>query len=126
MKITISFKNLEHTEALDQRIKEKTLKLKKYFEGKTDVQWGCYTQGGEHVADVKMVGPQFEYHANASADSMYKTIDLVLGKIETQLKKKKEKRKEHLHKDHFKGSMEEGKDGYGSEYVEQIFDAEKK
>ena len=34
MKLKISFKHLEHTPALDERIKEKSQKLKKYFEGK--------------------------------------------------------------------------------------------
>ncbi len=100
MKITISFKHLNHTEALDQRIKEKTKKLQKFFQGNVEVHWTCYVDDTNHIADVKLLGPNFEYFACAKSNSLYKTIDMAVSKIEKQVSKKKERWKDHIHHKH--------------------------
>lgn len=91
MKITISFLHLEHTQALDERIREKSLKLAKYFNDKGTMKWNCYVKNGVHYAEVTYHAQSFEYHAKGHSDSLYKTIDIVLEKIEKQVIKKKEK-----------------------------------
>jgi putative sigma-54 modulation protein len=91
MKITVSFLHLEHTEALDQRIKEKSEKLNKYFKDKGVMKWSCYVKNGEHFAEVNYHAPNCEYHAKASSDNLYHSIDMVIDKIEKQVYKKKEK-----------------------------------
>lgn len=99
MKIVSSFKNLEHTPSLDEKIEEKTTKLKKYMDGNFEVQWTCYVrEDGAHCADIKLLGPKFEYHAAANSDSLYKTLDLAVNKIEKQIHKKKDKWKNHKNK----------------------------
>lgn len=101
MKIVSSFKNLEHTDSLDQKIHEKSQKLQKYFEGNFEVQWTCFVrEDGAHCADVKLIGPSFEYHASGHADSLYKTFDLVFSKLVRQVQKKKEKWKGHINQKH--------------------------
>lgn len=98
MKVTISFQHLEHTPSLDTRIKEKTTKLKKYMEGKTHAKWNCYVEDHVHYAEVDLVGPKCEFHATAHSDSLYKSIDLVLQKLEKQIQKKNSKLKNKLHR----------------------------
>ncbi|MBF0359850.1 MAG: ribosome-associated translation inhibitor RaiA [Oligoflexia bacterium] len=100
MKVSISFKNLEHTPALDEKIKEKTHKLEKYLDGNTDVHWVCSTQEGQHYADIKLSGPSFQYNASADSDNLYKTLDLAVSKMEKQLQRKKEKWKNKIHSKH--------------------------
>ncbi|MFZ4712393.1 MAG: ribosome hibernation-promoting factor, HPF/YfiA family [Bacteriovoracaceae bacterium] len=97
MKITIAFKHLNHTEALDNRIKEKTQKLQKFFNGSFEVQWTCFVKDGEHIADVKLIGSNFEYFACAKSNSLYKTIDMAVNKLEAQVSKKKSKWRDHIH-----------------------------
>lgn len=89
MKLKISFKQLKHTEALDDRIKDKSEKFRKYFQSRIDVQWVCWVHEDEHWAEVKVFGPKFEFFAKASADNMYKSLDLVVEKIERQFEKQK-------------------------------------
>ena len=48
MNIKISFKNLEHTPALDEKIREKTGRLEKYLGGGTEVHWTCSVHDGHH------------------------------------------------------------------------------
>jgi putative sigma-54 modulation protein len=74
-------------------------KLKKYMDGNFEVQWTCYVRDdGAHCADIKLIGPHFEYHANAHSDSLYKTLDQAVNKIEKQINKKKSKWKDHNNK----------------------------
>lgn len=91
MKVTISFLHLEHTEALDERIHEKSAKLKKFIDGEINLKWSCYVKEGNHYAEVDLNGPTFHYHATGHTDSLYKTIDVVVDKLEKQLSKKKGK-----------------------------------
>ena len=55
MKIVSSFKHLEHTPSLDEKIQSKSKKLQKYFDGNIEVQWTCYVrEDGEHCSDIKV------------------------------------------------------------------------
>lgn len=106
MKVISSFKHLEHTPALDAKIESKSKKLKKFFDGNFEVHWTCYVRDdGAHCADIKLLGPSFEYHATAYSDSLYKTLDQAVNKIEKQVAKKKDKWKKrisHKHQSSFK------------------------
>lgn len=97
MKLKISFKHLKHTPALDERIKEKSEKLEKYFEGNTSVSWVCWVHGDEHWAEIKCHGPKFNFFAKACADNMYKSIDLCVDKMERQFEKQKDIYKNKIH-----------------------------
>ncbi len=97
MKLKISFKHLEHTPALDQRIHEKSEKFEKYFQGNTNVQWFCWVHNDEHWAEIKVHGPKFNFFAKACADNMYKSLDLVVEKMERQIEKQKDQKRNKLH-----------------------------
>jgi putative sigma-54 modulation protein len=103
MKLKITFKHLEHTPALDQRISEKSQKFEKYFQGNINIQWVCWVKDEQHWAEIKLHGPKFDFFAKASADNMYKSLDLVVEKIERQLEKQKDMRRDKLHNHHFQG-----------------------
>jgi putative sigma-54 modulation protein len=98
MNVTITFLHLDHTEALDQRIKEKTLKLEKLFESDTTIKWTCYVKEGQHYAELAVAGTSLHHHAIAHTDNLYKTIDLVVDKLFKQVNKHKEKRQSKLHR----------------------------
>lgn len=98
MSVTISFIHMDHTPALDERIHEKSEKLFKLVNGTPKVKWTCYVKDLKHYAELNVFGAQVDYHATASSDSLYKTIDLAIEKIERQLVKQKEKRKNKLHR----------------------------
>lgn len=91
MKVTISFLHLEHTPSLDQRILEKSEKMKKYLDGKTELRWRCYVKDGQHYAEAHLHGPRFNFKATSHTESLYKSIDKTVQKMEKQLTKKKEK-----------------------------------
>lgn len=98
MRTTISFMHLEHTEALDSKIHEKSEKLQKYFKEEIEIKWTCSVSNGEHYAEVKLLAPRAQYNASARTDCLYKTLDKVVGKLEKQMHKKKEVSKNHIQK----------------------------
>jgi putative sigma-54 modulation protein len=98
MKITISFKHLKHSETTDERIHEKTMKLEKYLDGKTKVDWICSKLGDSHLAEIELHGPHFDFHASAKHPNLYKVMDMALDKIEKQLVKQKEKMTNRMHR----------------------------
>jgi putative sigma-54 modulation protein len=97
MKLKISFKHLDHTPSLDERIKEKSEKFEKYFQGNTKIEWFCWVHNEEHWAEIKVHGPKFDFFAKACADNMYKSLDLVVEKMERQIEKQKDQKRNKLH-----------------------------
>ncbi|WPU64632.1 ribosome hibernation-promoting factor, HPF/YfiA family [Peredibacter starrii] len=97
MKLKITFKHLDHTPALDERIREKSEKFEKYFQGNTTVQWFCWVHNDEHWAEIKVHGPKFDFFAKACADNMYKSLDLVVDKMERQVEKQKDQKRNKMH-----------------------------
>ena len=98
MKLTLCFKNISHTPALDFRIEQKSQHLSKYFEGNFEVQWYCYAKGVNHTADVCVIGPHYRLRASAKEDSLYKCLDEVVEKLERQLDKRKDQLRNKLHR----------------------------
>ena len=101
MKLKISFKHLDHTPALDERIREKSERFEKYFEGNTSIQWFCWVEDNKHWAEIKVHGPKFDFFAKASADNLYKCLDIVCEKMERQVEKQKELKRNKMHSHNF-------------------------
>jgi len=98
MNITITFKHLEHTPALDERIREKSDKLDKFFGGELDVKWVCWVDdNNQQWAEIVLHGPHFDCFARDCSDTLYKAIDLVVHKAERQVEKYKSKRRGRIH-----------------------------
>lgn len=86
MNVNITFRHMEHTPALDKIIREKSEKFQKWFGPKTDVRWTCWIEGDSHFAEAEIHSGQQEYFAKAESDDLYKSFDLVLHKIQNQMK----------------------------------------
>ncbi len=98
MKVTITFLHLDHTDALDKKIRKKTQKLERLFEKGSSIKWTCYIKGGQHYAELAVSGSSLHHHAIAHTDNLYKTLDIVVDKLYKQVKKHKEKRQNKLHR----------------------------
>lgn len=83
--LKISFRQLEHTEALDDTIRKKVAKLDKYFKKDFVVNWTSWVEKRDHHSKVHILGEGKEFIADASSDDLYKTFDVAIQKIEKQL-----------------------------------------
>ena len=97
MRIETTFIHLEGTEALEGRIRERSGRLSKWVPDKAVVRWNCRAKGKDHHAEARITGLGDDLSAKASSDSLYKSIDLAVAKLEKQLERRKEKRKNKIH-----------------------------
>ena len=86
MNLNITFRHMDHTPALDQVIREKSEKFSKWFGAQTNIHWICWTEGVDHCSEVSINAGSEKYFAKAHADDLYKTFDLIIHKIQNQLK----------------------------------------
>lgn len=98
MNLNISFKQVDSSNALKVYTKEKCETLKKYFNGKISVTWNFSVEKLTKTAHCHLLGNNMDYFGEASSDDFHASIDMVVEKIEKQLRKHKEKVKNHLHK----------------------------
>ncbi len=85
MDIKISYKQLEPTPALTDLTKRKSERLKKYFNGKMNLQWIFNVERHNHIAHCHVVGDHMEFFSEAVSDSLYSSVDQALDHVEKRL-----------------------------------------
>jgi len=97
MDLDMTFKRMEQNPRLKRYAEEKTLKLKKYFNGKINVHWNLGIEKQSRVAKCHINGKSIDYVGEGKSETFFSAIDDALTKIERQLKKKKELVKHNKH-----------------------------
>jgi putative sigma-54 modulation protein len=88
MKCTITFRNLEHTEALDNKIRSKSQKLSRFLGPEASIKWVCWVEKNQQIAEAFVANKSDNFIAKAESEDLYKTMDLVLDKITNQISHK--------------------------------------
>ena len=97
MHIAFTFKNFEPSEHLKKYARRRFEKLGRFF-GKAsglDVQVSLAVDKFRHKCDVQVGGEGLQLTATEQTEDMYASIDLVLDKLEAQIKKHVSRVKEH-------------------------------
>jgi putative sigma-54 modulation protein len=95
MQVNITFRHLESTEALKSYAREKVEHIQKFIDRPSEAHVVLYVDHLEHHADINLKAGQFHLRGQARSEDMYASIDLATDKIQKQLKKHKEKLKNH-------------------------------
>ena len=91
MKITISGKNIDVTQALRSVTEDKLAKLEKYFTADAECIVTLSVEKARQKMEVTIPMKGHIIRAEQQSDDMYVTIDLVVDVIEAQLKKYRKK-----------------------------------
>lgn len=97
MNISFAFKNFEPSDHLKKYARRRFEKLGRFF-GKAsglDVQVVLSVEKFRHKCEVAVTGEGLQLAAAEQNDDMYAAIDLVLDKLEAQIKKTVSRAKEH-------------------------------
>ena len=97
MHIAFTFKNFEPSDHLKKYARRRFEKLGRFF-GKAsglDLQITLSVDKFRHKCDVQVGGEGLQLAATEQTEDMYAAIDLVLDKLESQIKKHVSKVKEH-------------------------------
>ena len=93
MKYTIRGEKLEVTDSIKEYVIDKLAKMEKYFDNPEDVNVKVLfsVRGREQKVEVTINSKNYDLRAEVSHSDMYAAIDLVLDKLETQMRKFKSK-----------------------------------
>ena len=95
MDIQLTFKHIGSDDLIKEYATTKSQRLKKYFRGRISVIWNFNIEKQNHIAHCRLVGNQMDYFGEAITDGLQSSIDIVIDKIEKQIKKHKEIVKDH-------------------------------
>lgn len=98
MNTSVRFKNLEPSDALKAYVKEKLDRMDKYFNGPADANVVLSIEKFRHSAEINIMGDRLTINGKEETEEMYAAIDMVLDKLEVQIKKNKQKSRAHRSK----------------------------
>jgi putative sigma-54 modulation protein len=86
MNISITFRQMDATEAVKGYATDKVSKLQKFLRQPLHGQVTLSCQKTIHMAEVDLHSGGQHYHAHESSEDMYATIDKVADKLERQIR----------------------------------------
>ncbi|PRR80779.1 Ribosome-associated factor Y [Clostridium liquoris] len=102
MRITVTGKNIEVTNALKNVVEKKLEKLDKYFNPDVEAHATLSVQKNRQTIEVTIPFNGVILRGEESNEDMYASIDLVVDKLERQIKKQKTKLQKRNHGDSLK------------------------
>jgi putative sigma-54 modulation protein len=95
MQLEISGHGVEVTKPLREYATEKLQKVERHFDHVTNVHVVLGVEKLQHKAEATINSTQKQIHAQAEASDMYAAIDLLSDKLDSQIRKHKEKLTDH-------------------------------
>lgn len=95
MQVIVTFKHMDSSDALRSYAEEKTSPLVKYLLEPIEVHWTLSVEKKRHIADATVVANGVTLKGQGETADMYSAIDMVEGKLAGQVRKHKEKIKNH-------------------------------
>ncbi len=86
MNISITFRQMDATEAVKAYATEKVSRLQKFLRQPLYGQVTLSCQKTEHTVEVDLHSGGKHYHAGETSEDMYAAIDLVTDKLERQIR----------------------------------------
>jgi putative sigma-54 modulation protein len=95
MQTSVTFKNVDTSEHLKDYVQEKLDRLDKFLDNPAEANVVLRVEKFRHIAEVNINGDRLNIIGKEETDDMYSAIDLVLDKLEKQIKKNKQKIRDH-------------------------------
>ena len=86
MNITTTFRQMQGTDAVRSYAETKVSKLQKFLRQALRADVTLTVEGKEHIAEVHVRSGGTHIHGSESTADMYASIDLVIDKLESQIR----------------------------------------
>lgn len=86
MRISYSFRNMESSEGIKSYASEKIAKIQKYMRAPLHAQVTFSMERHLHRVDLTLTGDGHQYTGRGDSEDMYVTMDLVIDKIDRQVR----------------------------------------
>lgn len=90
MRVAFTFRQVESSDAIKQYATDKIAKLQKYLRSPLDAEVTISLERHLHCIDVSVTGDGETFNGREESEDMYASIDMVLDKIHSQVRKKKD------------------------------------
>ncbi|MBI9076868.1 MAG: ribosome-associated translation inhibitor RaiA [Desulfatibacillum sp.] len=91
MHTSVTFKNLDPSDALRDYASEKLDRFDKYLDNPAEANVVLTVEKHRHIVEINVAGDRLSINGKEETVDMYTSIDKVLDKLETQIKKGKQK-----------------------------------
>jgi len=91
MQVSVTFKNLDPSDPLKSYIGEKLNRFDKYLHNPAEANVVLSVEKFRHIAEVNIIGDRLNINGREETTDMYSAIDMVLDKLEKQIKRNKDK-----------------------------------
>jgi len=91
MQTSVTFKNIEPSDHLKAYVGEKLDRLDKFLHNPAEANVVLLVEKHRHIAEIKLTGDRLNINGKEETNDMYSAIDMVLDKVEAQIKKSKQK-----------------------------------
>lgn len=95
MNVTVTFRQLPSSDALRDHATDKVDKFKKYLIEPVDIHIVLRVEKIRQIAEITLNSKNYRAHAFEESPDMYTSIDKVASKLEKQLRRHKERVKNH-------------------------------
>ncbi len=94
MQTSVTFKNLDPSDHIKSYISDKLDRFDKYLHNPGEASVVLSVEKFRHMAEVNIIGDRMSINGKEETEDMYSAIDMVLDKLEKQIKKGKQKVRE--------------------------------
>jgi putative sigma-54 modulation protein len=94
MQTSVSFKNLDPSEHLKAYVSDKLNRFDKLLDNPAEAGVVLTVEKHRHIAEISITGDRLNINGKEETGDMYSAIDMVLDKLEKQLKRSKQKIRE--------------------------------
>lgn len=95
MQLTISGQHIAITDPIRAYVSEKFERIVRHFDHVTNTNVVLRVEKNRHLAEATINGTGAPLHANAEAGDMYAAIDALTAKLDHQVRRHKEKTRDH-------------------------------
>jgi putative sigma-54 modulation protein len=93
MQTSLTFKNIEPSDTLNTYVSSKLNRFDKYLDNPAEASVVLAVEKHRHIAEINITGDRMVINGKEETTDMYSAIDMVLDKLETQIKKTKAKKR---------------------------------
>ena len=95
MQTSVTFKNLDPSENLKSYVMEKLDRFDRLLDNPAEANVVLSVEKFRHIAEININGDKLNINGKEEINDMYSAIDMVMDKLEKQIKKNKQKIREH-------------------------------
>jgi putative sigma-54 modulation protein len=96
MQTIVTFKKIDSSSSLKSYVRKKLDKFDKMLDSPAEAHVVLSVEKIRHIAEITLTCDRLKIRAKENSESMYSSIDALMDKVRSQIKKNKEKIKRHM------------------------------